>query len=192
MARASSRSPDHHAPPPPSPLLPGLGRLDTGYCVLKNRLRHIGLATLVSIAQDTDEEDVLRLVAAAPTVYELYWRQDAESTQQRGRYGKCARNCELAWCKKISSCGEIGATTLPCDGGGMRHVMRTKPNCGVTGAYMQRARGCAWRGCGPFSACASMGACACYPVHGWWPRSRVYRGSARVRKKRKKQEKTLG
>eukprot|EP00037_Helgoeca_nana_P031648 m.406789 g.406789 ORF g.406789 m.406789 type:complete len:135 (-) comp28437_c0_seq27:5419-5823(-) len=83
-------------------------RLDTGYCVLKNRLRHIGLATLVSIAQDTDEGDVLRLVAAAPTVYELYWRQDAESTQQRGRYGKCARNCELAWCTICLLRGERG------------------------------------------------------------------------------------
>lgn len=109
MARTSSRSPDRHAPPPPpSPLLPGLGRLDTGYCVLKNRLRHIGLATLVSIAQDTDEEDVLRLVAAAPTVYELYWRQDADSTQQRGRYGRCARNCELAWCRGCFLRGERG------------------------------------------------------------------------------------
>jgi hypothetical protein len=45
------------------------GRLDTGYCVLQSRVRHIGLRTLAKSAGCSRDDDVLRVVSAVPHMY---------------------------------------------------------------------------------------------------------------------------
>jgi len=45
------------------------GRLDTGYCVLQSRVRHIGLRTLAKSAGCSRDDDVLRVVTTVPHVY---------------------------------------------------------------------------------------------------------------------------